>query len=214
MDRTPEPELMEDVAQAEAYARADFDTPNEAFVDRFLATFPDFVRGSIVDLGCGPADIPLRLARRLPEVRVTGVDGSAAMLAPGRAAVEAFDGRVVLVEGTLPGAVAGRFDAVISNSLLHHLHDPDVLWAEVVRVANPGAVVLVADLSRPDSADAVDRLVEQYAANEPEVLRRDFRNSLHAAFTTEEIEAQLARHGLALEVERISDRHVAIHGRL
>lgn len=214
VERTPEPELMEDDAQAEAYARADFEAANAAFVDRFVATFPDLVAGSIVDLGCGPADIPLRIADRLEGVEITGVDGSAAMLAQGRAALGAFADRITLVEGLLPGAVSGAYDAVISNSLLHHLHDPNVLWREVRRIAKPGAAILVADLFRPESEADVERLVELYSADEPEVLRRDFYNSLRAAFTIEEIETQLAANDLVLGVERISDRHVAIAGRM
>ncbi len=206
---------MEDDAQAEAYAHADFGAANAAFVERFVDTFPELDAGSIVDLGCGPADIPMRIARRLKHVYVTGVDGSAAMLAQGRAMLDDLANRIELVEGTLPGVeVKSPFDAVISNSLLHHLHDPDVLWREVARLGGPGAAVLVADLFRPESEAEVLRLLEQYAADEPEVLRTDFYNSLHAAFTIEEIEAQLERRELALKVERISDRHVAISGRL
>ena len=213
MERTPEPELMNDAAQAEAYAIADFATPNQAFVDRFVAAFPELDAGTIVDLGCGPADIPIRLVRRLPNVRVVGVDGASAMIAEGRAALGALSDRITLVEATLPDAVEGTFDAVISNSLLHHLHDPSVLWAEVRRIAKPGAPVFIADLFRPKDEDEVQRLVATYAANEREVLRTDFYNSLHAAFTPEEIEAQLAAAALSLRVEAISDRHVAIIGR-
>ena len=89
MKRVLEPELMVDPEQAQAYASADFATVNQGFVDRFRALFPVFARGHVADLGCGPADIPIRLCRALPGVSVTGVDGSEAMLDPGRAAVVA-----------------------------------------------------------------------------------------------------------------------------
>lgn len=212
MERVPEPELMTEADQAKAYAAADFDTPNQAFVERFLSTFPDFTTGSIVDFGCGPADICVRLARRLPNVKITGVDGSAAMLA--RAELDDVASRVELVEAILPNAVDTTYDAVISNSLLHHLADPKVLWSEIRRAANPGAPVLVVDLFRPPSLDDVQRLVDEYSDGEPDVLRRDFYNSLRAAFTVDEIEAQLAEANLSLSVETISDRHVAIAGHI
>ena len=57
--RVPEPELMDDAAQARAYASADFADVNQGFVDRFRARFADFTSGRVIDLGCGPADIPL-----------------------------------------------------------------------------------------------------------------------------------------------------------
>ena len=41
------------------------------------------------------------------------------------------------------------FSAVVSNSLLHHLHDPAVLWGAIQTLAAPGALVVVRDLRRP-----------------------------------------------------------------
>lgn len=63
MKRIVEPELMEDPAQAEAYATSDFSEPHNAFVDRFKHLFPDFTEGIVVDLGCGNADPTIRFAR-------------------------------------------------------------------------------------------------------------------------------------------------------
>jgi len=57
--------------------------------------------------------------------------------------------------------------------------------------------------------------VETYAAEAPEVLRNDFRNSLFAAFEPQEVEAQLAEAGLrGLEVAVVSDHHLGVFGRL
>lgn len=67
MNRVLEPELTTDPDQADAYPAGDFATVNQAFVDRFRALFPGFARGRLVDLGCGPADIPIRFCRALPE---------------------------------------------------------------------------------------------------------------------------------------------------
>jgi len=56
--------------------------------------------------------------------------------------------------------------------------------------------------------------VDTYSGDEPEILRTDFFNSLLAAFTPAEVEAQLAEAGLAdLRVEATSDRHLMISGR-
>src|SRR2546422_10851262 len=80
MNRTLEPELMDDPEQALVYARADFEEENQGFLDRFREYFPEFTEGHILDLGCGPGDIPVRFARALPSCRITGVDASEPMI--------------------------------------------------------------------------------------------------------------------------------------
>jgi len=209
MPRTPEPELMDDAEQAEAYAAADFEAVNELFVARCLAALGPFA-GRLVDLGCGPGDIAAQLAAALPKAQVVGIDGSPAMLAhAARWARPNLSYRV----GRLPGCWSGQpFDAVVSNSLLHHLHDPAVLWTEIVALARPGATVIIADLLRPKSVADAEAIVAQYAGSEREILRRDFLCSLHAAFTVSEVEQQLERAGLNFEVKQISDRHLAATG--
>ncbi|MBA1329736.1 hypothetical protein QQ73_00455, partial [Candidatus Endoriftia persephone str. Guaymas] len=64
MKRIPEPvELMDEKAQAKAYAEADFREPNQLFLDRLLALMGDRAPNHALDLGCGPADITLHVAR-------------------------------------------------------------------------------------------------------------------------------------------------------
>ena len=219
MERVLEPELMEDPAQALAYAQADFAEVNRGFVDRFRATFPELTRGRVLDLGCGPADIPIWLARALPSIRVTAVDGSEAMLAQARKAVAeaGVADRVLLLRALVPVIPfkPQTFDAVISNSLLHHLHNPDVFWQELLRLGRPGAAILVMDLFRPDSQERAREIVEAAAADEDPVLKQDFYNSLLAAFTVDEVRAQLATMGLVhLDCRIISERHWLVSGRL
>lgn len=219
MKRVLEPELMTDEEQARAYAQADFADVNQGFVDRFRAAFPDVTGGSLLDLGCGPADIPLRFVRDLPDITVTAVDGSQAMIALGREAVKAAgeDGKVRLLCARVPGLNLRpqSFNAVVSNSLLHHLPQPGVFWDEAKRLGRPGAAVLVMDLHRPASPERAREIVEENAAAEAPVLKTDFFNSLCAAFTLEEVRDQLHQAGLqGLRCELVSDRHWAAWGRL
>jgi SAM-dependent methyltransferase len=220
MQRTPEPELMDEAEQAAAYALADFDEPNQRFVACFEQEFPQLRYGNVLDLGCGPGDIVMRLATRHPGLTVHGIDGSAAMLRFGSERLHqapALGGRVQFIEGILPGASLPlpQYDAVISNSLLHHLHDPSVFWTAVREAGAPGAAVLVMDLFRPRTRADAQAIVDQYAAGEPEVLRADFLASLCAAFEPEEVRAQLRASGLAaLQVRTVSDRHLLVTGRL
>jgi ubiquinone/menaquinone biosynthesis C-methylase UbiE len=219
--RIPEPELMESPEQARAYAAADFSGPHDAFVACFRDRFPAFGDGRVIDLGCGTADITARFARTFPEVTVHGVDGAAAMLDLGIEYVReaGLADRITLQLARLslePPALAlgGPYDAVISNSLLHHLADPAVLWQTARAVAATGAPIFVMDLRRPPSTDAADALVTTYAADEHPLLRDDFRASLCAAYTVDEVGAQLEDARLPLQIEALGDRHLLVSGHL
>ncbi|MDF0673438.1 MAG: class I SAM-dependent methyltransferase [Nitrospira sp.] len=216
MDRILEPELMDDQKQAEAYARADFSEENQGFVDRFKEYFPEFSQGRVLDLGCGPADIPIRFAKLYPACQVIGIDASAPMIQLGEQAVKqtGLTDRITLrCERYEEVAGARIVDAVISNSLLHHLSNPLQFWQKIRQLVKPGAPVLVMDLLRPESPEEAQAIVDQYAANEPDILRRDFYNSLLAAFTEDEIGSQLARMNLTrLLIDIPDDRHWVIGG--
>lgn len=221
MQRIPEPEeLMDDPAQALAYARADFAEANATFVALVEQGADPSLRGRLLDLGCGPADIPIALAERHPGLSIEAIDGAPPMLDLARenlADRPQLGTRVQLRCAYLPCDYLDRhgYDFVVSNSLLHHLADPAVMWATIAHCAAPGAAVRVMDLARPVSPVAVDALVETYAINEADVLRRDFRNSLFAAYTVDEVRDQLdAARLTGLQVEMISDRHLAVSGRL
>lgn len=219
MKRIPEPELMNDPVQARAYAEADFAAPHSRFIELFGETFPDWDgRGTVLDLGCGPADISLRFARAWPACEVHGVDAAPAMLQLGRDAIAAarLTDRVQLLQGYLPGAKLPRtgYEAVISNSLLHHLARPQDLWTTIRQHARAGAPVFVMDLLRPDSPADAARLVDTWAAGEPDVLREDFYHSLLAAYTAAEVRRQLQRAALTLQLRVVSDRHFIVHGRM
>jgi len=217
MERILEPEIMEDAEQALAYAKADFATSNQWYVDHLLADFPKSL-GNVLDIGCGPADVPVRLARAHPTIRITAIDGSAAMLELAQKAVEAarLQKRIATVQGYIPGLPFDEhsFDAVLSKDLLHHLPDPIVLWSEARRLGRRGAALYVMDLFRPASTDAARTIVETVAGKEHPILKEDFYNSLCAAFSVEEVRSQIKQSGLGLDVIQISDRHMLIRGLL
>ena len=216
MNRILEPELMDDPEQALIYAQADFEQENQGFVDRFRDYFPDFSEGHVFDLGCGPGDIPIRFARLFPSCRITGVDASAPMvrLAEDTARKAGLSDRMTFrCERFQDLAGVSVADAAISNSLLHHVPNPLQFWHKLRLAVKPGSPVLVMDLLRPDSPEDAQAIVDRYASGAPDILRRDFYNSLLAAFTEDEIASQLARMNLTrLLIDVPDDRHWVVGG--
>ncbi len=222
MPRQPEPELMDDAAEADAYADADFCEVNQAFVDRLveLAETHGVPPGArAVDLGTGPGDIPCRLAARCPGWRITGVDASEAMIRlarrnPPNEAGDTPSPRFIVADAKSTGLPADSFDVVCSNSILHHVSDAAALWAEVRRLAKRGGLVFFRDLARPDSREAAHRIVDAYAADESELLREEYYRSLLSSYTPAEVRRQLEAAGLgSLEVVMATDRHLDVFGR-
>lgn len=219
--RQPEPEAMARPDEAAVYARADFSEVNQAFVDRLVELVGREDWQLAIDLGTGPADIPIRLLRLRPAWRVLGVDLSEAMLAIARQAVKnaQLDEAIRFLHADAKTLetylVDEQFDVVFSNSILHHVSDPVRLWRQVRSLGRSGAWVFFRDLHRPDSEDHAHRLVETYAGGEPDLFRQEFLRSLLAGYTCEEIREQLRTAGLEeLQVHKPTDRHVEIFGQL
>jgi 2-polyprenyl-3-methyl-5-hydroxy-6-metoxy-1,4-benzoquinol methylase len=219
MDRVCEPELMDDAEQALAYAQADFSAGDQALVERLDQLFPAGLGARLLDLGCGPGNISFLLAERHGQATVLGVDGAEAMLTLARQRLQQqplLVGRLGFRQALLPcPELAGGFSAVVSNSLLHHLHNPRVLWEALRQLAAPGACIYMKDLRRPSSSAAAEQLRQRYLAEAPPVLQRDYVASLHAAFRPEEVQQQLVAAGLkGLRVEPLEDRYLEVWGQL
>jgi SAM-dependent methyltransferase len=217
MRRIPEPALMDDAEQAHAYADADFAEPHEAFVQRFKDLYPDFHEGDILDLGAGTADVLIRFARVFPESRITGIDGAQSMLDIGLrdVALKGYSQQIKLQKVLLPDneLFLLKFDAVISNSLLHHLTYPIILWETCLQCAKKDAPIFIMDLLRPNSIESAKSLLHQYASDESPILQRDFYQSLLASYSIDEVRLQLKTINLDyLNIDAISDRHMIIWG--
>lgn len=206
---------MTDAAQCLAYAAADFGVSNQAFAEIVRDLIPATAT-EVLDLGCGPGDVMIRLARACPLMKITAVDGSPAMIQLAQMAIEesGLSKTISVLQDCVPGLPlpVGHFDAVLSKDFLHHLPDPMALWYEARRLIRPGGFICVMDLRRPDSPQAAQKIVDVVTADEAEVLRIDFYNSLLAAFTPDEICKQLKAAALNLDVTLSGDRHMLIEG--
>jgi len=222
MDRILEKELMDEEEQAKAYAFADFSEAHNLFIEKFQEKFPEGDFSSsfndvVLDLGCGSCDITRRFANAYSDAFFHAVDGAEAMLkhAAELNKKDNLTQRIKLIETCLPDIELPQsfYHLIISNSLLHHLHDPFVLWKTIQKYAKPFAHVFIMDLIRPIDEPTVKFLSNEYLENEPNVLKIDFENSLRAAFTIKEVRKQLDEMRLSnLTVEEVSDRHMIIYG--
>ncbi len=230
LTRRLEPEVMDTAEDARDYDTMDHSTVNRVFVDDLL-TFRSRTRESsdrrlttsateeiafpflnVLDVGTGTALIPIELCCREVACRVTAIDLAAEMLKladlnitradlASRIQAERIDAK------HMPYAV-GAFDAVISNSIVHHIPKPRAVFTEMLRVLRPSGVLFVRDLLRPQSLAEVDHLVATYAGRENAHSQQLFRESLHAALSLAEVRELTAACGIsASAVQQSSDRH-------
>lgn len=211
MRRILEKEIMDDKEGALAYAKADMSKSNQFFVDKLLQKYSKNLN-NVLDIGCGPADIPVRLVKAKPDVNITAVDASDKMieLAKNNVNKEKYESQIKLMRAYLPGLpfLPHSFDTVISNSLLHHLPDPMLFWKEIKLLGKKGSIIFVMDLFRPDSPEKAKEIVEREAPSAPKVHKEDFYNSLLASFKLKEIKEQLSSANLPnVSAEIVSDLH-------
>jgi trans-aconitate 2-methyltransferase len=96
--------------------------------------------GVVYDLGAGAGNVTRILCERWPAAAVTGVDGSASMLAAARAAAPA----ATFVEADIGAWRAPRpADLLFSNATLHWLDDHARLFPRLIAELNPGGVLAV-----------------------------------------------------------------------
>lgn len=210
IERILEPEVMDSVAEARDYDAMDHSEVNRLFVDEFLAVAGQ--AREILDLGTGTAQIPIELCHRCDDCRVMAVDASVSMLdiARGNIDVAGVLDRIQLqqVDAKAMEFSDAMFDAVMSNSIIHHIPEPKVCLQEAVRVTRPGGTLFFRDLLRPSSTAELQSLVDRYTGDEIEHAQRMFGESLHAALSLKEIRNLVESMGFKPEtVQQSSDRH-------
>lgn len=118
----------------------------------------------VVDLGCGPGSLAIRLAARLPRAHITAVDMDPLLLELGRAlepARPAGHGTVRYVEATIGGegwtaalGLDAPLDAAVSTTALHYLPDSVLqrVYVQLASLLRPGGVLVNADHLHQESA--------------------------------------------------------------
>lgn len=212
LDRVLEPEVMDDPSEAAAYHAMNHDRVNAIFVDDLRqAVGPGDWNGPILDLGSGNGLIPILLRETFSNNTVVALDAARSMLAIARNVAGAAQvrrlGWVQARAQRLPHS-ANAFPLVVSNSLIHHLPEPVLVFREAWRVLAPGGWAFFRDLFRPDNPAELARLVDKHAKGESPTARRLFAESLNAALTVEEVRQLVGVVGATGEtVCASSDRH-------
>ena len=213
MNRIVEPEVMDTQEAAEAYDAMEHGEVDQAFVDRVIALGSSI--GHFLDVGTGPAQIPILLAQRCPEIHITAIDLSEEMLkiAKRHVADAGLTDRITLERvdaKTLPYP-DNTFDGLISNSIVHHIHDSLRALKEMGRVMRPEGTVLIRDLIRPETPAAAQAFVDRYAAEDTPYQRKLYYDSFLAAFTIAEVNEMLTQMEMPdAVVVQSTDRHWSI----
>jgi len=210
MQRITEPEVMDSPQEAIEYDAMDFLDVNTAFAESALALCPP--TALILDAGTGTARIPIIMCQRRPQWQIIGIDLAQSMLEIGRQNVEQAglqqQIKLELVDAKQMPYPDAHFDMVISNSIIHHLPNPLPFLQELKRVLKPNGAIFLRDLMRPNTQEILEEIVNKYAADCNEHQKMLFRDSLHAAFTLDEINELMQQSSLeSVHIYQSSDRH-------
>ncbi|MCY4401385.1 MAG: class I SAM-dependent methyltransferase [Candidatus Poribacteria bacterium] len=213
MERIVEQEVMDTAEAAEAYDAMGHGEVDQAFVDRVITLGAN--KGHFLDVGTGPAQIPIILAQLCPDIHITAIDLSQEMLKIAKRHIHdaGLTDRITLEHvdaKTLPYP-DNTFDGLISNSIVHHIHDALTALQEMGRVVKPNVPVLIRDLIRPDTPADAQAFVDQYAANDTPHQQKLYYDSFLAAFTLAEVKQMLLQTDLSnAVVVQSTDRHWSI----
>jgi SAM-dependent methyltransferase len=133
--------------------------------DRFTALIDAVEEGAgrsdplVLDLGCGPGSLSVRLLNRIPKATVVAIDADPVLLALGETAYRDTAGlRFVDEDFRVPGWAARlkldrKADAAVSTTALHWLREPALgaMYQELATVLKPGGLLLDGDHFKIDA---------------------------------------------------------------
>jgi ubiquinone/menaquinone biosynthesis C-methylase UbiE len=204
LDRVPEPEVMDSAEEVEAYS----DATTQQYLEKIDRTFVEHLSRllakraeafNVLDIGCGPGQIPILIAQRWPKATVTGIDAAPHMIEQARqnakqsgvanVRFEVFRVSRDSANTRLPFSDA-IFDVVTCNSVIHHLADPIAAFNEIARVSKPEGAVLIRDLRRPGRLTIAPH-VNWFGRHYSGEMRRLYEASVRAAYTVDELASML-----------------------
>jgi SAM-dependent methyltransferase len=195
--------------------------------DRFTALIDAVEEGTgradplVLDIGCGPGSLAVRLLGRLPRATVLGIDADPVTLALARAAHPDLPGlRLIDVDLRVPGWSAGLglaaptrlADAAVSTTALHWLPERDLraVCAELATMLRPNGLLLNGDHFALDAKQFPTLARLDLALRRREDLRRfpgGHPESWHAWWDAAEADPALAPHVAERRRRRVEAGH-------
>lgn len=213
LKRILEPEVMDNEQEAIDYDTMDFAEINTAFAQ--LAIQLTSEKAKVLDVGTGTARIPIVIAELRPQWQIIATDLAKSMLEVGTKNIKKSGKKsqikLEFIDAKKMPYATSEFDLVMANSLVHHLPDPLPFFQETQRVLKPEGGILIRDLLRPDTEAEIEQIVQQTDLDYNPHQQKLFRDSLHAAFTLEEIKQIVNQVGIEnVKVYQSSDIHWTI----
>jgi len=189
-----------------------FEKIDDAFVAKALSMGVN--SGVVLDVGTGPGQIPIKMARLNSGMEIIGIDLSEAMLAKAeqdakreglypRVSFRRGDGKVIPFD-------RNTFDLVISNSALHHIHEPIQFFNELERVTRKDGAILIRDLRRPSKL-AYRIHVSFFGRHYSGLMRSLYEDSVRAAYTYDELKDLIEKSNLShVRVGRVGCSHLIV----
>jgi ubiquinone/menaquinone biosynthesis C-methylase UbiE len=129
-----------------------------------------FTEGTILDVGCGFASVPIEIAKTFPNAKITGIDLGEPLLDIGRTLIkrEKLEKQILILNGDAQNMQYGNnsFDVVINSFLLHIVEDPIQMLNEIERVAKNEGIILITDLRRGFLAYFIKKFRTAYTLEE------------------------------------------------
>ena len=213
MIRVPEKELMCSNEQAASYANANFTESNNIFINNTFQHVKIDNYTKLLDVGCGDGEIPIRISKET-DCEITAIDGSQAMLNEFKKKIDKNNVRNIFLHKKLIDQnlfLDKSFDVIICNSVLHHVSDLSLFWNTIFRLSRKNGIICLMDLERPKSNKELDDILLKYGGKDP-ILLDDFKNSLKAAYTINEVSQQLdGYNNISFTIKPVSDRHFFVN---
>ncbi len=133
---------------------------------------------SIVDLGCGPGSLTIRLLEALPDVQIIGIDLDPTLLPLAQLRTAHFGEQVQFIQKDLRdptwiNVFADSVDAVVSATALHWLNEQQLklVYKQISSILRYGGIFLNADHVKSDFP-----LLQQFWERHREEMRKQKRD--------------------------------------
>lgn len=164
--------------------------------------------GRILDVGTGPGYLPMEISKRNPNLEITGIDISEAMveLAKKNAEKEGLSGQIqfqVASADKLPFE-ENYFDFILSSFSFHHWLRPERGLKEICRVLKPAGEAWIYDIRYDISREGKKQLREKYGWFFSLIFL--FVTRTHSSVASKEVEEILSASEIGFQEKLFDDK--------